>query len=230
MENNTNPMPLIGDKLPEMTVQTTYGVKKLPDDYKGKWLILFSHPGDFTPVCTTEFVSFAKNNGTFQKLNASLLGLSVDQVQPHMKWVQWIEENLGQKIPFPIIADPLGTVANKLGMIQPAKKTATVRSVFFVDPTGTIRLILYYPAEIGRNISEIIRALVALQVADANKVALPANWPNNELIGNKAILPPPTDIPTAEARMMNTSGEYECYDWWFCYKPISFTPPPPTED
>ena len=208
-------LPLIGDKFPEITVQTTYGPKKLPDDYKGKWLILFSHPGDFTPVCTTEFVSFAKNYDTFQALNTDLLGLSVDQVQPHMKWVQWIEQNLKQPIPFPIIADSLGMTASKLGMIQPTRKTATVRAVFFVDPTGTIRLILYYPLE-------IIRALVALQVGDANKVALPANWPNNELIGNKGIISPPTDIPTAE----KCEGEYTCYDWWFCYKDIDFKLPP----
>lgn len=219
-----NRIPLIGDMLPKMTVQTTYGIRNLPDDYSGKWLILFSHPGDFTPVCTSEFVSFAKNIDTFNKLNTELLGLSVDQVQPHIKWVEWIKDNLGQNIPFPIIADPLGTVANTLGMIQPTKKTATVRAVYFVDPTGMIRLIMYYPPEIGRNISEIIRALVALQVSDANKVALPANWPNNELIGNKAIIPPPTDIPTADKRQTNT--EYTCFDWWFCYKPINFTPPP----
>ncbi|MEG1149594.1 MAG: peroxiredoxin [Niameybacter sp.] len=215
-------LPLIGDKFPDMTVQTTYGIKQLPSDYKGKWLILFSHPGDFTPVCTTEFVSFAKNYDTFQALNTDLLGLSVDQIQPHMKWVQWIEQNLKQKIPFPIIADPLGTVASKLGMIQPTRKTATVRAVFFIDPTAMIRLILYYPLEIGRNINEIIRALIALQVGDANKVALPANWPNNELIGNTGIISPPTDIPTAEKR----EGEYTCFDWWFCYKDIDFKLPP----
>ena len=222
MAEITGTLPLIGDKFPEMTVQTTYGPKKLPDDYKGKWLILFSHPGDFTPVCTTEFVSFAKNYDTFQSLNTDLLGLSVDQVQPHMKWVQWIEENLKQPIPFPIIADPLGTVASKLGMIQPTKKTATVRAVFIIDPTGTIRLILYYPLEIGRNINEIIRALVALQVGDANQVALPANWPNNELIGNKGIISTPTDIPTAEKH----ENEYACFDWWFCYKDIDLQIPP----
>ena len=228
MELSTNSMPLIGDKLPEMTVQTTYGMKKLPTDYNGKWLILFSHPGDFTPVCTTEFVSFAKNMDTFKKLNTDLLGLSVDQVQPHMKWVEWIENNLDQKIPFPIIADPLGAVANTLGMIQPTRKTATVRATFFIDPNGIIRLILYYPLEIGRNISEIIRALVALQVSDTNKVALPANWPNNELIGNKAFLSPPTDIPTAKERV-NQDGNITCLDWWFCYKPVDFTPPPSTK-
>lgn len=212
----TNNIPLIGDMLPEMTVQTTYGIKKLPDDYKGKWLVLFSHPGDFTPVCTTEFVSFANNYPTFQKLNTELLGLSVDQVQPHMKWVEWIEQNLNTKIPFPIIADPLGDTAKKLGMIQPARRTSTVRAVFIVDPEGRVRLILYYPAEVGRNMDEIIRALVALQTADQYKVAMPANWPNNELIGDQVIIPPPTDIPTAEERPQ----EYSCYDWWFCTKPL----------
>ena len=221
-------IPLLGDKLPEMTVQTTYGVKSIPSDYEGKWLILFSYPSDFTPVSTTEVVSFARNNDTFKKLNAELLGLSTDQEQPHIKWVEWIEENLGQAILFPIISDSLGKAASQLGMIQPTNKT-TIRSVFFVDPTGTIRLILHYPAEIGRNISEIIRSLVALQVADANDVVLPANWPNNELIGNQGILTPPTDIKTADSRMTN-EGTDTCIDWWFCYKPIEFTPPPPTKN
>lgn len=209
-------IPLIGDKLPEMVVQTTDGIKKLPDDYKGKWLILFSHPGDFTPVCTTEFVSFAQNYETFQKLGTELLGLSVDQVQPHIKWIQWIEENLGQEIPFPIIADPLGDVAKQLGMIQAARRTSTVRATFFIGPNGIIRLILYYPAEVGRNIEEIIRALVALQVATANGVAMPANWPNNELIGDQVIIPPATTMAEAEER----PKEYNCFDWWFCYKPL----------
>ncbi len=211
-----NSIPLIGDKLPVMVVQTTQGVRKLPEYYKGKWLILFSHPGDFTPVCTTEFVSFSKNYETFQRLGTELLGLSVDQVQPHIKWIEWIEENLGQEIPFPIIADPLGEVAYKLGMLQPARRTSTVRATFFIGPDGTVRLILYYPAEVGRNIEEIIRALVALQVATANGVAMPANWPNNELIGDQVIIPPATTIEEAEAR----PKEYSCYDWWFCYKPL----------
>lgn len=230
MDFSTNAIPLIGDRFPEMTVQTTYGPKVLPDDYLGEWLILFSHPGDFTPVCTTEFVSFAKNSDTFEKLNAQLLGLSVDQVQPHIKWVEWIEDNLDQPIPFPIIADPLGTVANRLGMLQTTKSTVTVRAVHFIDPEGIIRLILFYPLEIGRNISEIIRALVALQVSDANNVAIPANWPNNELIGNQVILPAPSTIPSVEERIASEGDGYNCYDWWFCYKPIDFTPPPSTED
>lgn len=214
--DNTKSMPLIGDKLPRMNVQTTYGTKMIPDDYRGKWLVLFSHPGDFTPVCTTEFVSFANNYDTFQKLNADLLGLSVDQVQPHMKWTGWIEDNLNTPIPFPIIADSMGEVANTLGMIQSASKTSTVRAVFIIDPEGKIRLILYYPAEVGRNMDEIIRALMALQIADQYQVAMPANWPNNELIADQVIIPPPTDIPTAKKR----KDAYSCYDWWFCCKPI----------
>ncbi len=209
-------MLLIGDYLPSMTVQTTQGTKKIPDDYKGEWLILFSHPGDFTPVCTTEFVSFAKNMETFEKLNTKLLGLSVDQVQPHMKWIEWIENNLGQKIPFPIIADPLGRVANELGMIQPAKPTATVRATFFIDPTGKIQMILYYPAEVGRNMEEIIRALVALQIARDNHVAMPANWPHNELIEDQVIIPAATTIAEAE----KNAKMYTNYDWWFAYRPL----------
>lgn len=207
-------MLLIGDKLPQMVVQTTDGMKKLPEDYKGSWLILFSHPGDFTPVCTTEFVSFARNSDTFERLNTKLLGLSVDQVQPHIKWMEWIKDNLDQEITFPIIADPLGNVANELGMIQPAKPTSTVRATFFIDPTGTIRMILYYPPEVGRNMEEIIRALVALQVADENKVALPANWPQNEIIGDQVIISPATTVKQAEENAMN----YNNFDWWFAYK------------
>ena len=209
-------MLLIGDQLPEMVVQTTEGMKRLPEDYKGSWLILFSHPGDFTPVCTTEFVSFAKNSETFERLNTKLLGLSVDQVQPHIKWIEWIRDHLGQEVTFPIIADPLGSVAGALGMIQPAKPTATVRATFFIDPTGKIRMILYYPAEVGRNMEEIIRALVALQVADENKVAMPANWPQNELIGDDVIIQPATTVKQAQ----QNAAMYQNFDWWFAYKAL----------
>ena len=209
-------MLLIGDYLPSMTVQTTEGMKKIPEDYKGSWLVLFSHPGDFTPVCTTEFVSFAKNIDSFNKMNTKLLGLSVDQVQPHIKWIEWIKERLNVDIPFPIIADPLGNVANTLGMIQTANKTGTVRATFIIDPTGKIRLILYYPAEVGRNMEEIIRSVVALQVADDYKVALPANWPHNELIGDNVIMPPAATLKDA----MKNATTYQNFDWWFAYKPL----------
>lgn len=207
--------PLIGERFPEMTVQTTFGKRHLPQDYAGSWFILFSHPADFTPVCTTEFVSFAKKYPEFKKLNCELIGLSVDQVFAHIKWTEWIKDTLGAEIPFPIIADD-GTVARKLGMIHPAKGSNTVRAVFVVDDKGIIRILLYYPQELGRNIDEILRIVKALQVSDANGVAIPANWPHNELIGDAVIIPPPTDEQTAKERMKM----YTCYDWWFCYRKL----------
>ncbi len=214
-------MPLLGDKFPEMEVKTTHGVIKLPDHYKGKWFILFSHPADFTPVCTTEFVAFQKRYDQFRELGVELIGLSIDQTFSHIKWVEWIEEKLGVKIEFPIIADDLGKVAAKLGLIHPGKGTNTVRAVFVVDPNGVIRLILYYPQEIGRNMDEILRAVKALQTSDKNGVATPANWPENELIGDKVIIPPASDVKTAKERLEKAkAGEFECYDWWFCYKKL----------
>jgi len=216
METNATSFPLIGDKLPEMEVQTTHGVKNIPGDYKGKWLVLFSHPADFTPVCTTEFVAFARRKEQFDALNAELLGLSIDQIFSHIKWDEWIEDNLQITIPFPIIADMSGDVSKKMGMIHPGKGSQTVRAVFLIDPKGFIRLILYYPQEIGRNMDEIVRALKALQISDANDVAMPANWPENELIKDHVIIPPPKDVMTAKKR----KNEYECYDWWFCHKKL----------
>jgi len=214
--NELKGLPLIGDKLPEMAVQTTHGVKKLPQDYAGKWLVLFSHPADFTPVCTTEFVSFAKNYDKFQKLNADLLGLSIDQVFSHIKWVEWIENELKVEIPFPIIADDQGKIATKLGMLHPGGGSKTVRAVFIVDPEGIIRLILFYPAEVGRNMAEILRILEAFQVSDKHNVAMPANWPSNELIKDRVIVPPPTDVKGAKER----KKQHECFDWWFCHKKV----------
>jgi peroxiredoxin (alkyl hydroperoxide reductase subunit C) len=208
-------IPLIGDKFPEMQVLTTHGMKKLPTDYTGKWFVLFSHPGDFTPVCTTEFVAFAKLYDTFQKLNCDLIGLSIDQVYSHIKWMEWIKEKLNVEIPFPIIADH-GAVAQKLGMIHPGKGSNTVRAVFLIDSTGVIRLILYYPQELGRNMDEIVRIVKAIQIADKEKVAMPANWPNNELIGSEVIIPPAKDVNTAKER----TGKPGCYDWWFCHKKL----------
>jgi len=209
-------MPLIGDKFPELEVKTTFGPMKLPDDFNGKWVVFFSHPGDFTPVCTTEFVAFQKRFDQFKALNTELIGLSVDQVPSHIKWVQWIKDNLGVEIQFPIIADELGRVAKALGLIHPAKGTNTVRAVYIVDPKGIIRAILYYPQEIGRNIDEIIRMIKAFQTADTNHVAIPANWPNNELMGDEVIIPLPPDIKGAEERM----NQPNCYDWWLCHKKI----------
>jgi len=208
-------VPMLGQKFPELNVHTTQGKMKIPDDFKGKWFVLFSHPADFTPVCTTEFYAFAKRQKEFDKLGTRLIGLSIDQVFSHIEWVRWIEKNLKIKVKFPVIADDQGRVSQKLGMIHPGKGTHTVRAVFVVDPKGTLRLMLFYPQEIGRNFDEILRIIKALQTADSGKVAMPANWPNNELIGSNVILPPPRDEKTAKSR----KGK-NCFDWWFCHKKL----------
>jgi len=207
-------MPLIGEKFPDMAVQTTHGRKKLPDEFKGKWFVLFSHPADFTPVCTTEFVAFQRRFEEFKKLDCELIGLSIDQVFSHIKWVEWIKDNLEVEIKFPVIADDTGRVAKMLGLIHPNKGTNTVRAVFAVDPQGIIRAMIYYPQELGRNMDEILRMVRGLQTGDENGVAIPANWPNNELIGDEVIIPPASDEQTAKER----SKQYECFDWWFCHK------------
>ena len=207
-------IPLLGEKFPEMKVVTTKGEMNLPKDMAGKWWVLFSHPADFTPVCTTEFVAFSKRQKAFDKLNVKLIGLSIDQVFSHIKWIEWIEDNLKTKINFPVIADDRGQVAQRLGMIHPGKGTHTVRAVFVIDPKGRLRLMLYYPQEIGRNMDEILRIIKALQISDSQKVAMPANWPNNELIGDKVIIPPAKDVKTANAR----KKKKDSYDWWFVYK------------
>jgi peroxiredoxin (alkyl hydroperoxide reductase subunit C) len=208
-------MPLIGDKFSNLEVQTTRGKKKLPDAFKGKWFILFSHPADFTPVCTTEFVAFQKRYKDFKKLNTELIGLSVDQVFSHIKWEEWIKDKLKIEIKFPIIADT-GKVANTLGLIHPGKGSNTVRAVFMVDPKGIIRAILYYPQELGRNMDELLRMIKGFQISDKHGVAIPANWPKNELIKDRVIIPPATDVTTAKKRLK----EYEGYDWWLCHKKI----------
>jgi peroxiredoxin (alkyl hydroperoxide reductase subunit C) len=207
-------MPLIGEKFPDMEVQTTHGRKKLPEEFKGRWFVLFSHPADFTPVCTTEFVAFQRRFEAFKKLDCELIGLSIDQVFSHIKWVEWINDNLDEEIKFPIIADDTGRVAKMLGLIHPNKGTNTVRAVFAVDPQGIMRAMIYYPQELGRNMDEILRMVRSLQTGDEHGVAIPANWPNNELIGDEVIIPPASDEQTAKER----SKQYECFDWWFCHK------------
>lgn len=213
MENHG--IPLIGDKFPDMTVNTTHGKMVLPEAFKGKWFILFSHPADFTPVCTTEFYAFQQRYAQFKELNTELIGLSVDQVFSHIKWTEWINDNLDTKIEFPIIADT-GAVADRLGLIHPGNATSTVRAVFFVDPTGTVRAVLYYPAELGRNFDEFLRMIKGFQVADSQKVAIPANWPKNELFGDDVILPPASTEEEAEKRR----GKDGCLDWWLCHVPL----------
>lgn len=206
-------IPLIGEKFPEIEVVTDHGVIKLPDAFKGKWFVLFSHPADFTPVCTTEFVAFAKRFEDFKKLNTELIGLSVDSNYSHIKWKEWIENEIGVKIPFPIIADPQGNVAKKLGLLHAESATHTVRAVFIVDDKGTIRAILYYPLELGRLIDEILRMVLALQLSDKYGRAVPANWPNNEIVGDNLIVPPPATYSEA----MERTKQYTCKDWWFCW-------------
>jgi len=212
-------MPTLGEKFPEMEVVTTHGVKKLPNDYEGKWFVLFSHPGDFTPVCTTEFIEFQNRSDDFKALNCELIGASVDQVFSHIKWVDWIEEKMNVKIEFPVIADELGRVSGQLGMIHSGKGTNTVRAVFIVDNKGFVRIILYYPQEIGRNVDEIVRAVKALQKSDNDGVATPANWPDNRVLADRVIVPPAKDEQTKAERLKQAEkGEIECYDWWFCHK------------
>ncbi len=214
MEENKINMPLLGDRFPQLEVKTTHGPMKIPEDLKGSWFVLFSHPADFTPVCTTEFVAFQKRYDEFQKLGCKLIGMSIDQVFSHIKWIQWIKENLDVTIKFPVIAAN-DEIASRLGMLHPGKGTNTVRAVFIVDPDGIVRVILYYPQEIGRNIDEVVRAVKALQISD-EQGAIPAGWPENELIGDRVIVPPPSDEKSAAERLK----KYDCYDWWFCHKPL----------
>jgi peroxiredoxin (alkyl hydroperoxide reductase subunit C) len=209
-------LPLIGSRFPQMKVTTTHGEMTLPDDKAGRWFLLFSHPADYTPVCTTEFVAFQKRFAEFQALNCDLIGLSIDQVFSHIKWVDWIRDTLKVDIQFPIIADDMGLVAQKLGMIHPGKGSNTVRAVFIVDDKGVIRIMFYYPQELGRNMDELLRAVKGMQTSDANGVAIPAGWPNNELIGDRVIIPPAKDVATARTRQQ----QYEGYDWWFCHKKL----------
>ncbi|MBN1253644.1 MAG: peroxiredoxin [Bacteroidales bacterium] len=219
-QNERKGMPLLGDSFPEMKVQTTHGMINLPGDYKGKWFVLFSHPADFTPVCTTEFIAFQQRYDKFRVLDAELIGLSVDQVFAHLKWEEWIKDNMNVEIEFPIIADT-GAVAETLGLIHPGKGTNTVRAVFIVDPAGKFRIIFYYPQELGRNMDEILRALEGMQVSDKNKVAMPAQWPNNEILKDRVIVPPATDKKAIQDRLARAkSGEIECYDWWLCHKQL----------
>ena len=213
-------MVVIGEKIPQVEVKTTQGMMKLPDHFKGKWFVLFSHPADFTPVCTTEFYAMQIRLKEFKKLGAEVIGLSVDQVFAHLKWAEWIKDNLGEEIEFPIIADDRGLLAETLGMI-PSGSSTTARAVFMVDPNGVIRAIVYYPAEVGRDWDEILRALKALQISDKHKVALPHKWPNNELIKDRVIIPPAGTVEEIRRREeQKKKGEIECFDWWLCHKKL----------
>src|SRR5690606_10531738 len=216
-------MPRIGDKAPEFKAVTTQGDINFPSDYKGEWDILFSHPADFTPVCTSEFITFAHLEDKFEKANCKLVGLSIDGLYSHIAWLRTIKEKIefkGMKhieVKFPLIEDITMEVAKKYGMIQPGEsKTQAVRAVFFIDPKGIIRAIIYYPLSLGRNFDEIYRALIAMQTSDKFAVATPADWNP----GDDVIISPVGSCGIAEERM-TTTGELECSDWFFCTKKIS---------
>jgi peroxiredoxin (alkyl hydroperoxide reductase subunit C) len=206
-------MPQLNKKAPAFEAKTTHGVKTL-EDYEGKWLVLFSHPADFTPVCTTEFMGFAKNADKFKELNTELLGLSIDSTHSHLAWVRNIKENFGVEIPFPIIEDLSMEVANAYGMIQPgASDTSAVRTTFIIDDKGIMRAMLYYPMTNGRSVEEVLRLVKSLQTSDEHKVATPEGWEP----GDKVIVPPPATPEEAEDRM---DEGYECVDWYFCTKDL----------
>lgn len=213
IKEQTGHMPRIGEPAPAFEAVTTHGVLKL-EDFKGSWLILFSHPADFTPVCTTEFIAFAEIYPELQRRRVELLGLSVDSVSSHIAWVRNVEEKTGVKIPFPIIADLNKEVSLAYGMIHPGEsKTETVRCVFIIDPNQKIRAILYYPLTTGRNMDEILRIIDALQTTDKHAVATPANWRP----GDKVVVPPPNTQEMAEERLKQG---YECVDWYLCKKKL----------
>lgn len=205
----------IGSKAPDFAANSTMGPLKI-SDYKGKWVILFSHPGDFTPVCTTEFIAFAEANEDFVQRNTQLIGLSIDSNPSHLAWVHTISEITGITIPFPVIADRMGDVARLYGMIAPdVSNHETVRNVYFIDKEQTIRAILVYPMTNGRNIQEIIRLLTALQTSDESKVVTPANWQS----GQPAMVPPPQTYNQLINRSQNPQDSgLECKDWFWCYK------------
>jgi peroxiredoxin (alkyl hydroperoxide reductase subunit C) len=207
-------MPIIGDLAPDFEAVTTHGKIKL-SDYRGKsWVVMFSHPADFTPVCTTEFMAFSAAHDEFVKLQVQLLGLSIDSVHSHLAWVNNLKEKMGVKVPFPIIADLDMKVAHRYGMIHPGQSsTATIRTVFFIDDKGMLRAMLYYPLSNGRSIPEIVRLVKALKTSDKYSVATPANWQP----GEKVVVPAPA---TAEAMEKRLKEGYECKDWYLCFKKL----------
>jgi peroxiredoxin (alkyl hydroperoxide reductase subunit C) len=206
-------LPRLNEPAPEFEAVTTHGVVKLAD-YRDGWLVLFSHPADFTPVCTTEFVAFAGIYADLQKRGVELLGLSIDSVYSHIAWVRNIHEKLGVEIPFPVIADLNKEVASLYGMIMPGEsKTETSRCVFVIDPKGILRAMIYYPLTTGRNMQEILRLIDALQATDTHGIATPANWTP----GDKVIIPAPK---TTEGAAERVGAGYECTDWYLCKKPL----------
>jgi len=219
-EKNMPRMPLIGDPAPSFKAVTTQGDMNFPEDYAGKWVILFSHPADFTPVCTTEFMKFATMADEFKAMNTELVGLSVDSLHSHIAWLRKIKELEwgGMKdvdVMFPLIEDIKMDVANKYGMIQPEQSnTQAVRAVFMIDPDAKIRTILYYPLSLGRNFDELKRIILALQKTDAEGIATPADWRP----GDDVIIPPAETTQIAKERMESQDEDTYCLDWFMCFK------------
>ncbi|MBN1524152.1 MAG: peroxiredoxin [Spirochaetales bacterium] len=214
-------MPLIGDPAPAFTAKTTQGPINFPADFKGKWVILFSHPADFTPVCTTEFMTFANMHEDFKKLNTELIGLSIDSLYAHIAWLRTIKEKIeykgmkGIEVNFPLIEDIKMDIAKMYGMLQPgASSTQAVRAVFVIDPKTIVRAVLYYPLSTGRNMDEIKRMIIAMQKADKENIATPANWQP----GDDVIVPPPGSCGTAKERVESKSDDTYCLDWFMCFK------------
>ncbi|MDD3625787.1 MAG: peroxiredoxin [bacterium] len=221
--NQAVSLPRIGDPAPAFKAITTQGTINFPEDYKGSWVILFSHPADFTPVCTSEFITFASMEEKFAEANCKLIGLSVDGLYSHIAWLRTIKEKIeyrGMKkveVKFPLIEDITMEVAHKYGMMQPGESnTKAVRAVFFIDPKGIIRTIIYYPLSLGRNFDELYRVIIALQAADEFKIATPADWRP----GDDVIVSPAGTCGTAENRMSGKEAGLECKDWFFCTKKI----------
>lgn len=222
--SEVNVMPRIGESAPEFTAVTTQGPINFPSDFKGKWKILFSHPADFTPVCTTEFMAFGAMAQEYEALNCQLVGISIDGIHSHIAWLRTIKEKIDYKgmknleIMFPLIEDISMKVAKLYGMIQPGESTTSaVRAVFFIDPQDKIRTIMYYPLSLGRNFDEIKRVLIGLQTVDNFGVALPADWRP----GDEVIVPPAGSCGVAKDRVEGVEKGLHCYDWFFCTKQIS---------
>ena len=211
-------LPRINEPAPQFEAKSTHGVIRLSDyTAKGKWVLVFSHPADFTPVCTTEFVEFARHYDDFERRNVQLIGVSIDSIYSHIAWVRNIEQNFGVKVKFPVVADLDQKVARSFGMVhQAVSDTAAVRAVFFIDPKGNVRALMYYPLSLGRNIEEIVRVFDALQTAEANACATPANWRP----GDKVIVPAPLTQADAETRAAAGNG-FEVKDWYFSRKELT---------
>ncbi len=210
----TGGIPRIGDTAPNFTAMTTHGEIQFHEWQGNNWVILFSHPADFTPVCSTELTEFGRRAKEFDQRKTKLIGISIDSIHSHLAWIQNLEKILEVHLPYPLIADHNGTVAQQWGMIHPGEAaTVTVRALFVIDPKHTIRAIIYYPLNVGRNVDEVVRLVDALQTSDTHGVACPVNW----MPGQKVIVPPPKTEKEVAERL---KGDYERLDFYLCQKKI----------